>query len=175
MDSVSLTVQVAHDIQLSEDNGSLNPTRFAQGRETSAGYGTVGTSAGSIDRIYYDEIVLDKSGSTTIALTSLPIEPAGVGSGGAIATLTELFLELRPNASSTITASGVRLGDATGTGMAKMMFGSVSTTVDVHKTPGVFFWASDTGVARGGDSIKITNLDSSNTVTLNLLLTGRSA
>lgn len=174
MDSVSLTNAISTYVRVQVDNGTLNPTTFTQLREDSAGYGVVGSSTGQIDRLYYAQHTLDKSATVGVNLTSLPTEPGGVGSGGSLATLTLLHIKIEPNEDSTITASGLRLGDTSGTNMAKLMFSDVSVTVNIPSSPGVFSWSGDGGVARGGNSIKLTNLDSSNTITFNLLIVGRS-
>lgn len=174
MDSVSVNTSITQSIAISVDNGVLNPTSFRQLSTDDAGYNTVGSATGTIDRLYYASHTLDKSATVGINLTSLPDEPGGVGSTGSLATLTILNIKIEPNEGTTITASGLRIGDSSGTNMAKLMFGSVSTTFDIPKTPGIFAWAGDAGVARGGNSIKFTNLDSANTITFTTLIVGRS-
>jgi hypothetical protein len=173
MDSISLTTTITKSVRIAVANGTLNSTTFSQTKEDSAGYGAVGTATGTIDRFYWKEHIVAPSGSVTINLASLPEAPEGA-SAGAVVTLTELHVKISENANSTITASGLRIGDATGVNMAKMMFGSVSTTFDVPKSPGLFSWAGDGGVAVGGNSIKFTNLDSSNTITFTVEIAGRS-
>lgn len=174
MDSVSVNTNISQSVHIKDDNGTLNPTYFSQLREDSSGYGTVGSSTGQIDRLYYASHTLDKSGTVGINLTSLPTEPGGVGSGGAIATVTLLHVKIFPNSDTTITASGLTMGDTAGTDMAKLMFNNVSTTFNIPKDPGLFSWGGDVGVARGGNSIKFTNQDSSNTITFTVLIAGRS-
>lgn len=175
MDSISVTTDVTESVYIAVDNGTLNPTTFRQLKTVDAGYGTVGSTTATIDRLYYNSLTLGKSETVGIDLTSLPTEPGGVGPGGAVVTLNGLSVVIVANGDSTITGSGLRIGDSSGTNMAQMMFGSVSTTLDIPKDPGVFVWAGDVGVARGGNSIKFTNLDSSNSITFTVKITGRSA
>lgn len=175
MDSISVNVNVTESVYIAVDNGTLNPTTFRQQKSSEAGYGTVGSTTTTIDRLYYNSLTLGKSETVGIDLTSLPTEPGGVGSGGAVVTLTGLSVIIVANGDSTITGSGLRIGDSAGTNMAKMMFGSVSTTFDLPKDPGIFVWGGDVGVPRGGNSIKFTNLDSSNSITFTVKITGRSA
>lgn len=174
MDSISVTTNVTESVYIAVDNGTLNPTTFRQMKTAEAGYGTVGSATATIDRLYYNSITLGKSETIGIDLTSLPTEPGGVGSGGAVTTINGLSVVIGPSGDTTITGSGLRIGDSSGTNMAKMMFGSVSTTFDIPKDPGLFNWAGDVGCARGGNSIKFTNLDSSNSITFTVKITGRS-
>lgn len=175
MDSISVNTNVTESVYIAVDNGTLNPTTFRQLKSSEAGYGTVGSTTTTIDRLYYNSITLGKSETISIDLTSLPTEPGGVGSGGAVVTLNGLSVVIVPSGDTTITGSGLRIGDSSGANMAKMMFGSVSTTFDIPKDPGIFVWGGDVGVARGGDSIKFTNLDSSESITFTVKITGRSA
>lgn len=175
MDSVTINQRVAHRVNLKVDNGDLAASVFDDSHENSFGYSSIGTTSTAIDRIYYDTLVLDKSGTIGINLTSLPVSPPEA-SGGAVVKIVGLYVEPIDNTSGT-NASSLRIGDSSGTNMAKLWWGSVSTTVTVGGADynGHYSHHDATGVAVGGNSIKFTNLDSSNTLTFNVLIIGRSA
>lgn len=176
MDSLSLNITVSHRVNLHVDNGALNPSKFSDYRERSVGTSSIGAGAGAIDRLYLATHTLAPSGSVTINLGAVPTEPAEAA-GGVFAKLVDMHIEMVDNLDGSTNGSGIRFGDAAGTNMAQLWFGSVSTTFTVGSADTDSYWSThdDAGVAVGGNSIKFTNLDSTDTVTFNLLLTGRSS
>lgn len=175
MDRIAITTGLTESVRIERDNGLLNPTSFNQYFHDDYGYIKTGTTPGSINRLYYNSITLDKSEHVVIDLGDLPTEPGGIGSGGKISTLNGLSVIVTSNPSDlTITGKGVLLGDSSGGSHTNLMFGSNNVVVTIPRNPGFFVWASDEGVTLTGSKLKITNMDDENKTTVIIKIIGRS-
>lgn len=173
MDSVSLSISVSTNVGLRKSNSPLPSTKFNQFFNKQLGYTSKGSTAGSIDAVWFKTYELAGAGTQDIALTATS-NPIDGTSGSDLDTLTLCMIYLDVNADGTAESSGVSIiGKPMDTAN---LFCTDPAEGIVVKKQGFVAWGSETGfaISGAGDSLRITNLDATNKATVTILLAGRS-
>lgn len=175
MDSVTLSVDVTTQVRLAKANGTLNPTIQSETTSTSQGYGAVGTSANQINVVWYKAFTLAGAGTLDISLDDASVNPVDTA-GNVLVTMTMFQVRLVENVDLSANSTGISVKGKTGDGAKLMML--VSEQGFTVPKLGSLTWESDYGLspktATTAKTIRFTNLDATNSASVELLITGRS-